>query len=175
MAQLSLETTRMRFGNTIQLYTPLYISNECNNSCLYCGFNVKNKIKRTTLSIDQVLEEAEIIYQMGFRHILLLTGEDKKSVPVKYLEEISKADHDKFINDFLLKGSAERYLQLAIESCINIGNRILSIIQMDKPVKTPETYADIFYEIGALGILPQDFIDTMIIMVRFRNRIVHMY
>jgi len=94
---------------------------------------------------------------------------------VKYLEEISKADHDKFINDFLLKGSAERYLQLAIESCINIGNRILSIIQMDKPVKTPETYADIFYEIGVLGILPKDFIDTMINMVRFRNRIVHMY
>ena len=94
---------------------------------------------------------------------------------VKYLEEISTSDHDQFISDFILKGSAERYFQLAIESCINIGNRILSIIQMVKPVKTPETYADIFNEIGVLGILPQDFINTMINMVRFRNRKVHMY
>ncbi|HPV31088.1 MAG: type VII toxin-antitoxin system HepT family RNase toxin [Desulfomonilia bacterium] len=92
-----------------------------------------------------------------------------------YLREISASPKDQFAGSYLLKGSAERYLQLAIESCINIGNRLLSIIQMQKPVKTPETYADIFTELGKLEILPQKFVNTMIMMVRFRNRVVHMY
>lgn len=94
---------------------------------------------------------------------------------IQYLAEISTTQKEQFIGSFLFKGSAERYLQLAIECCINIGNRLLSIIQIDKPVKTPETYADIFTELGKLNIIPRDYTATMISMVRFRNRIVHMY
>jgi len=94
---------------------------------------------------------------------------------VQYLEHIAKADQEKLTSDFVLRGGAERYLQLAIESCINIGNRILSLLQDKSPVRSPETYSDIFHEMARLGVIPGDFLDTVLNMVRFRNRIVHMY
>lgn len=96
MARLSYDITRMRFGNAIQLYTPLYISNECTNACVYCGFNVRNRIKRITLTPEEVEKEAEIIYNSGFRHILLLTGEDRRAVPIDDLAGIAKKIHKKF-------------------------------------------------------------------------------
>lgn len=94
---------------------------------------------------------------------------------VQYLEHIAKADQEKLTTDFVLRGGAERYLQLAIESCINIGNRILSLLQDNAPVKSPETYSDIFHEMARHGVIPMHFLDTVLNMVRFRNRIVHMY
>ena len=96
LAQRSARITKQRFGNTVQLYTPLYISNECTNSCLYCGFNRTNDIRRITLTPEQVAEEADIIYNMGFRHLLLLTGEHKKQVPVSMLGDIAKNMHGRF-------------------------------------------------------------------------------
>lgn len=75
LAQRSHRLTRQRFGNTIQLYAPLYISNECGNGCRYCGFNAANRIARRTLSLEEVEQEARILHQRGFRHLLLLTGE----------------------------------------------------------------------------------------------------
>ena len=81
MAQLSYQLTRKRFGNTTQLYIPLYLSNECHNICTYCGFSVHNKIERLTLDKDQLMEEVEQIKGLGFDHILLVTGEaNRKSV-----------------------------------------------------------------------------------------------
>jgi len=96
MAGLSSRITRMRFGNTIQLYTPLYISNECSNSCLYCGFNRTNDIRRITLTPEQVEAEAEEIFNKGFRHVLLLTGEHRGAVPVEKLAEIGQRIHQRF-------------------------------------------------------------------------------
>ncbi len=75
MAMLSKDITRRRFGKTIQLYVPLYLSNKCTNACIYCGFNRKHSYKRTTLNTEQIIEEAQAIQKMGFRHILLVTGE----------------------------------------------------------------------------------------------------
>jgi len=86
MAQISRELTRRRFGNTISLYLPLYLSNECVNSCVYCGFNHHNQMRRTTLSEHQVEEEAQQIRAMGFGHILLVTGEHPKMAGVSYLK-----------------------------------------------------------------------------------------
>ncbi len=94
---------------------------------------------------------------------------------ILYLKEISTYPKERFLRDFLLIGSTERYLQLAIETCINIGNRLLSLIQFKKPISSPSTYKDIFLELERVGAIPQDFTTTMIKMVRFRNRIVHMY
>nr|WP_320115256.1 2-iminoacetate synthase ThiH [uncultured Desulfuromonas sp.] len=85
MAQRAHQLTRQRFGNIIQLYTPLYLSNECTNGCKYCGFNASNKIPRTTLTFDQVEKEAQIIHDYGFRAILLLTGEHSKMADNSYL------------------------------------------------------------------------------------------
>ena len=94
---------------------------------------------------------------------------------VLFLKEIGKTDRDSFTKDFKLLGSAERYLQLSIESCINIGNRILSLTQFKKPVAMPETYGDIFQELYKLGVFSKDFLESMIQMVKFRNRLVHIY
>ncbi len=96
IAQISYKITRQRFGNVIQLYSPLYISNECTNRCLYCGFNAENKIRRITLTPDEIEADAEILYRAGFRHILLLTGENRQAVPLRYLAEISERIHGRF-------------------------------------------------------------------------------
>lgn len=96
MAVMARRITLLRFGRTMKLYAPLYISNECINACAYCGFNTNNKIERTTLTLEQVLKEADALYDQGFRHILLVTGEDKKKVPVSYIAEIAEALSKKF-------------------------------------------------------------------------------
>jgi 2-iminoacetate synthase len=75
MAQKAHRLTRQRFGKTILLYAPLYISNECGNGCLYCGFNAANKVPRRTLTLEEVERDARVLHELGFRHILLVTGE----------------------------------------------------------------------------------------------------
>ncbi|PLX99261.1 MAG: 2-iminoacetate synthase ThiH [Desulfuromonas sp.] len=75
MAQKAHRITRRRFGNTILLYAPIYLSNECSNGCLYCGFNADNKTPRRSLTLDEIEREAKVLHEQGFRHILLVTGE----------------------------------------------------------------------------------------------------
>lgn len=87
MAQLSHQITQKRFGKTVQLYIPLYLSNRCQNLCLYCGFNAGNPIERITLNQEQVLKEVEVIKAMGFDHVLLVTGESTKA-DINYLENM---------------------------------------------------------------------------------------
>jgi len=89
-AQKAHHLTIQRFGKTIQMYAPLYLSNECIDTCLYCGFSMHNKIKRQTLSVPQVLEEAQFLISQGFQHILLLSGEHPKKVSLDYLCDIAK-------------------------------------------------------------------------------------
>ncbi len=72
------------------MYAPLYLSNYCSNSCQYCGFNTENKFERTRLTIDEALEEANIIAAEGFRDILLVSSEDRKFVSTDYLAELAK-------------------------------------------------------------------------------------
>jgi 2-iminoacetate synthase len=90
MAQLSQQLTQKRFGKTIQMYIPLYLSNECQNICTYCGFSFDNKIKRKTLSDTEILAEAEAIKELGYDHILLVTGEANQTVGVSYLKNAIK-------------------------------------------------------------------------------------
>lgn len=84
MAQISHQLTQKRFGKTIQLFAPMYLSNECNNICTYCGFSFDHKIKRRTLSATEILQEINVIKQQGFEHILLVTGEAGQIVDVDY-------------------------------------------------------------------------------------------
>lgn len=84
MAQLSHQLTQKRFGKTIQLFAPMYLSNECNNICTYCGFSLDNKIRRKTLTPAEILQEVQVIKQHGFNHILLVTGESNHTVHVDY-------------------------------------------------------------------------------------------
>lgn len=80
--------TRQRFGNTIGLFAPLYVSNFCNNGCVYCGFNSKNPIRRLALTPDQAREEGEFIHRMGFRHLLLVCGEAPQVASLDYFVEV---------------------------------------------------------------------------------------
>lgn len=90
MAQLSYRLTRERFGNTMQMYVPMYLSNECQNICTYCGFSMNNPIKRTTLTDAEILAEVAVIKEMGFDHILLVTGEANRTVGVPYFQQAMK-------------------------------------------------------------------------------------
>jgi 2-iminoacetate synthase len=88
MVQQAQRETRRNFGRTMRLFAPLYVSNECVNNCSYCGFSRDNTaILRVTLTIDQVVAEAQAIASMGFRNILLVAGEHPRFVSDGYLEE----------------------------------------------------------------------------------------
>ena len=88
MAQLSQQLTLKRFGKVVQMYVPLYLSNECNNICTYCGFSHDNKVKRKTLSPMEIMQEVAIIKEMGYKHVLLVTGEDNQTVHVDYFKKV---------------------------------------------------------------------------------------
>ncbi|MDF2155808.1 2-iminoacetate synthase ThiH [Vibrio sp. CAU 1672] len=88
MAQLSYSATRKRFGNTMSLYIPLYLSNLCANACTYCGFSMENRIKRRTLNKDEVVAEVDAIKRMKFDSVLLVTGEHETKVGMKYFREM---------------------------------------------------------------------------------------
>lgn len=89
LAVRSNQLTQKRFGKTVQLYIPLYLSNICENNCVYCGFSSSNKIKRTVLKKDEILKEVEILKSFGYEHVLLVAGEAPKKVGVDfYLETI---------------------------------------------------------------------------------------
>lgn len=96
MAQAAHQLTVQRFGRTIRLYGPLYVSNYCSNSCRYCGFNSENKSQRTRLTIEQAVEEANIIAGEGFRDILLVSSEDRKFVGTDYMADLARRLRDKF-------------------------------------------------------------------------------
>jgi 2-iminoacetate synthase len=84
MAQLSHRLTQKRFGKTIQLYIPLYLSNECQNICTYCGFSYDNKLRRRTLSTGELLTEVAAVKALGYEHVLLVSGEANQTVGVDY-------------------------------------------------------------------------------------------
>ena len=98
MAQLSMATTKKRFGNTIQMYVPMYLSNECQNICTYCGFSMTNKIPRRTLTDAEILKEVEFLKKKGYDHILLVTGEANKTVGVPYIKHAMELIKDQFSN-----------------------------------------------------------------------------
>ncbi len=86
MARASAALTRRHFGKAIRLFAPLYVSNECINSCTYCGFSRENAILRTTLNLESVLKEGRYLAAEGFRNVLLVAGEHPKFVSSGYLE-----------------------------------------------------------------------------------------
>ena len=88
MAQMSHAKTVERFGRVIQFYIPMYLSNECNNQCTYCGFSVENKIPRKTLNNEEIEKEIKIIKAMGHDHLLLLTGESNLNVGIEYFKKV---------------------------------------------------------------------------------------
>ena len=90
MAQRASVETGKHFGNTVYLFTPLYIANYCENYCVYCGFNCYNHIKRMKLSMEQIEKEMKVIADSGMEEILILTGESRSQSDVEYIGEACK-------------------------------------------------------------------------------------
>lgn len=90
MAEKARIETRKHFGNTVYLFTPLYIANYCENYCVYCGFNCYNDIRRMKLTMEQIEHEMKIITDSGMEEILILTGESRSKSDVKYIGEACK-------------------------------------------------------------------------------------
>lgn len=98
MAQISRALTQKRFGRTIQMYVPMYLSNECQNICTYCGFSLDNKLKRKTLNDSEILQETAALKQVGFDHVLLVTGEANYTVNINYFLNAVGLIRSKFSN-----------------------------------------------------------------------------
>lgn len=114
MAQLAQQLTQKRFGKTIQMYAPMYLSNECQNICTYCGFSLDNKIKRKTLNSVEIIQEAMALKSMGIDHILLVSGEANKTVGVDYFLKAIRLlrPHFAHISIEVQPLATEEYIQL---------------------------------------------------------------
>lgn len=90
MAAKAKAETSKHFGNTVYMFTPLYIANYCENYCVYCGFNCYNDISRMKLNMEQIEHEMEVIARSGMEEILILTGESRKHSDIEYIGEACK-------------------------------------------------------------------------------------
>ena len=98
IAQKAKEFRERYFGNSVYMFTPLYISNYCDNYCVYCGFNSHNKIKRAKLDFEQIEQELKEIAKSGLQEILILTGESKRYSNIEYIGEACKLARKYFNN-----------------------------------------------------------------------------
>jgi len=88
--RIAHSVTLQRYGKVMRFYAPLYVSNECNNGCVYCGFNTSSQIKRVTLTLDEIKKEAEALKKIDIQHVLLVSGECVKKAGIDYLCAASK-------------------------------------------------------------------------------------
>lgn len=98
MAQKAKWETSRHFGNTVYLFTPLYIANYCENYCVYCGFNCYNDIQRKKLTMEEIEKEMKVIADSGIEEILMLTGESRSMSDVRYIGEACKLARKYFRN-----------------------------------------------------------------------------
>ena len=91
------------------------------------------------------------------------------------LEENRKIPIEKFAEDPIYQYSAERYLQIAIEICLNIGNRIIALMQFKKALFPPESYEDIVHQLGRLGVFDREYLQRFVEMAKLRCQLVHSY
>lgn len=96
IAQAAQLETRKHFGNSVTMFTPLYIANYCENYCIYCGFNCHNQINRAKLNADEIEKEMEAIAKSGLQEILILTGESRSKSDVFYIGEACKIARNYF-------------------------------------------------------------------------------
>ena len=98
MARKAENETKKHFGNTVYIFTPIYIANYCQNYCIYCGFNCYNNIHRKRFSFEEIEHEMKVIADTGMEEILILTGESRKYSDVEYIGESVKIARKYFKN-----------------------------------------------------------------------------
>jgi 2-iminoacetate synthase len=134
MAHLSQQRTVERFGRTMQLYAPLYLSNICANICTYCGFRADNRIARIVLDDEQILAEADALSSMGLQHVLLLTGESPR-VGADYLAHALRVLRPRF-------ASLSCEVQpLSAHDYVRLGNEGMNAVMVYQETYDAEAYA----------------------------------
>jgi len=128
--------TRQRFGNTIQFYIPLYLTNSCVNQCVYCGFNCKNHFTRTILREEQILQEIKAIKTLGnFQHILLVTGENPRLAGADYIERAVRIAKEYFAS-----------ISIEVQPLSEAEYRQLSLAGVNAVYCYQETYREDHYQ-----------------------------
>ena len=134
MAQRAQRLTRQRFGNTVSFYVPLYLSNLCANDCTYCGFSMSNRIKRKTLNEEEIARECAAIREMGFEHLLLVTGEHQGKVGMDYFRQHLPAIRRQFAS-----------LQMEVQPLSQDEYAELKTLGLDGVMVYQETYHEATY------------------------------
>jgi 2-iminoacetate synthase len=146
MAQRSHRLTEQRFGRVISLFAPIYVSNVCTSSCVYCGFNIHNPVQRLTLTVDETEAEGRYLHQLGFRHLLLVSGEAPQIVTTQYLSQVVERLRPLFssIAVEIYPMETAEYMQLVAAG-------------VDGLVVYQETYNEMCYKEVHLGGRKQDY------------------
>ncbi len=134
LAASSMRLTRQRFGNTLGLYVPLYLSNLCANECDYCGFNMSNRIKRHTLNEAELERELDALRAMGFDTILLVTGEHESKVGMAYFRRMLPRVKARF-----------SYVQMEVQPLAVTDYAELKTLGLDGVMVYQETYHPLTY------------------------------
>ena len=146
MAQKAQRLTRQRFGNAVGLYVPLYLSNLCANDCTYCGFSMSNRIRRKTLDTQEIARECDALREMGFQHLLLVTGEHQRKVGMDYFREHLPAIRARFSS-----------LQMEVQPLTQAEYAELKTLGLDGILVYQETYHEATYARHHLRGNKQDF------------------
>jgi 2-iminoacetate synthase len=146
LAQRAQRLTRQRFGNTVSFYVPLYLSNLCANDCTYCGFSMSNRIKRKTLDEAEIARECAAIREMGFEHLLLVTGEHQGKVGMDYFRQHLPAIRRQFAS-----------LHMEVQPLAMEEYAELKTLGLDGVMVYQETYHESMYAQHHLKGKKQDF------------------
>lgn len=146
MVNISSQLTRRRFGRCVNMYLPLYLTNLCSNKCVYCGFSVMNKFRRVVLNLTQIDEECQEISRMGYKNILLVSGESERRAGIDYFKEVLPVvkKYATYLQMEVQPLSVDEYVQLK-----KLGLDAVSVYQ--------ETYHKEFYSKVHLGGKKADY------------------
>ncbi|WP_367670786.1 2-iminoacetate synthase ThiH [Sodalis-like secondary symbiont of Drepanosiphum platanoidis] len=146
LSQKAKKITRNRFGNIIHFYIPIYLSNLCSNHCTYCGFSIKNKIKRKILNLKEIIEECKFIKKNYIKNFLIVTGEHNKKVGIEY-----------FIKCIPLIRKYCSSLSIEIQPMLTKEYKKLKILGIDSVLVYQETYNIDCYKKNHLKGQKKDF------------------
>ena len=136
MAELAREETSKHFGNTVYIFTPLYIANYCENYCVYCGFNCYNPIRRMKLDKGQIEREMDVIAKSGMEEVLILTGESRGASGVEYIGDACELARSRFrlvgLEVYPMNTDEYRYLRSRGADYVTVFQETYDVEQYEK-------------------------------------------